>query len=513
MVWSPYGPVLARPELLPEALRELRYAAHDHSVAWLRVEPQMPCRSRAFAAARAAANATARRSPRVCAGSERGRPRDIQPAYTRWVGVHREPEQILAAMTGTDRNLWRRRRDKGITLASDSRPDAAEAVIGLQHRTARRRVQPAGRESYLRTAARSLGAAGGSTAYTSSRGQARVVSALLTYDSPPPDLRPLRHGHEHARAAPQPAAHRPGAARRRRAGSRDQQPALGLPVERSAHPWTGFSAFKRFLRRCGRGPGQHVGRSVSSPATRPTAPPAARPGRGRLCARAAPGRRPAASVPGWPAVHAAEGRPAGRSPASMSSSAPDHAARRGVRPGDSRPGGPVRPRAGYRCRAPLRRGQGVIPRVLGVPRPGVQSPRSASPAAAGLSSRVHRLRRALGRLPAADDVPRPAAPSCTERPAASRRWVHGQLRPRRPAGLPAVSPGIRARLNTVRLGGGPLLMKASPALMCWVVAHDHHGRVLQVALGLHVSTNPAAWVMERANTEVTWFWVSTSHES
>ena len=43
VVWyTPYGPVLAHPELLPEALRELRSAAREHSVAWLRVEPQVP---------------------------------------------------------------------------------------------------------------------------------------------------------------------------------------------------------------------------------------------------------------------------------------------------------------------------------------------------------------------------------------------------------------------------------------------------------------------------------------
>ena len=89
-VWyAPYGPVLAHPEVLPEALRELRTAAREHSVAWLRVEPQVPSPvGTPFAAAVQQQNATA---PSLGAAlralGARPAPRDIQPAYTRWVDL------------------------------------------------------------------------------------------------------------------------------------------------------------------------------------------------------------------------------------------------------------------------------------------------------------------------------------------------------------------------------------------------------------------------------------------
>ena len=314
VVWyTPYGPVLAHPELLPEALRELRYAARDHSVAWLRVEPQVSSPvGTAFAAAVQRQNATA---PAITAGlrrlGARPSPRDIQPAYTRWVDLTREPEQILAAMTGTNRNLWRRHRDKGITLASDSHPDAAEAVIELQHRTAGRKGFTAHSEDYLRTAARSLGATGNSTAYTSSV-DGTVVSALLTYDSPTTrifahsgmdaSMRKLRPNQPLIAQALLDAA--------------EQGLAIGdlfgiAPLSDPTHPWTGFSAFKRSFGGADVALGGTWDVPVSSP--RYTAYRAARrardeAGSARTRARETTGRIRAGLAGG---MHAAEGTPSG----------------------------------------------------------------------------------------------------------------------------------------------------------------------------------------------------------
>ncbi|MEV8158674.1 hypothetical protein [Kocuria salsicia] len=174
------GPALAHPELLPDAVRELRSAAREHSVAWLRVEPQVPSPvGTAFAAAVQRQNAT---TPAIAAGlhrlEARPAPRDIQPAYTRWVDLTREPEQTLAAMTRTSRNLWRRHGDKVIALASDSRPDAAEAVIELQHRTIGRKGFTAQSADYLRTAARRARDEAGSARTRAREASGRIRAGL-----------------------------------------------------------------------------------------------------------------------------------------------------------------------------------------------------------------------------------------------------------------------------------------------------------------------------------------------
>ena len=245
--YAPYGPVLEHPSLLPQALAALREAARDHGISWLRVEPQCPPRiGSAFADTVRRQNATA---ASLCAGlrslGARPAPRDIQPAFTRWVDLTRAPESILKDMTGTNRNLWRRHRDKGITLASSHRVEAAEEVVELLHRTAGRNGFTAQSGDYLRTAARSLGPTENCTAYTSTV-DGTVVSALLTYDSPTTRIfahsgmdagvRKLRPNQPLIAQAMLDAAEQGIAV----------ADLFGIaPPNDPNHPWTGFSAFKR----------------------------------------------------------------------------------------------------------------------------------------------------------------------------------------------------------------------------------------------------------------------------
>ena len=247
-VWyTPYGPVLTHLDALPDALSSLRSAAREHSAAWLRVEPQLPpVEGTGFSEAVHRQNAAA---PAIAAAVRtlggRPAPRNIQPAHTRWVDLTREPEDILRDMTGTNRNLWRRFQDKGISIASSTSVASASAVIELLQRTAGRKGFTAQSPEYLRAAARSLGASSHCTAYTSSVNGA-VVSALLTYDSP--TTRIFAHsGMDAAFRKMRPnqpliaQALLDAAGRGQRVGD-----LFGIaPVNDPSHPWTGFSAFKR----------------------------------------------------------------------------------------------------------------------------------------------------------------------------------------------------------------------------------------------------------------------------
>ncbi|MDO4919179.1 peptidoglycan bridge formation glycyltransferase FemA/FemB family protein [Kocuria sp.] len=247
-IWyAPYGPVLEHPSALPEALSSLGSAAREHGISWLRVEPQCPPRLGAtFSDTVRRQNATAASlSAGLRSLGARSAPRDIQPAFTRWVDLTRPPEEILKAMTGTNRNLWRRHRDKGITIASSHRADAAESVVELLHRTAGRNGFTAHSGDYLRAAARALGPTENCTAYTSTV-DGTVVSALLTYDSPTTRIfahsgmdaavRKLRPNQPLIAQAMLDAAERGLAV----------ADLFGIaPPNEPEHPWTGFSAFKR----------------------------------------------------------------------------------------------------------------------------------------------------------------------------------------------------------------------------------------------------------------------------
>lgn len=247
-IWyMPYGPVLEAPSMLPDVLRELSCRARQHGVAWLRIEPQCPA-DRGTELRRAVAHQTetgALMAGVLTAHGARRAPRDIQPARTRWVDLTRSSELILSAMTGTNRNLWRRHRDKGIEIARTTRPDGAEAVIDLLHRTASDRGFTPHDAAYLRAATRSLANDGAATTYTSTV-DGNVVSAVLVYDSPTTRLfahsgmdqryRKLRPNQPLIVQALLDAA--------------AQGQAVGdlfgvAPHEDPEHPWAGFSAFKR----------------------------------------------------------------------------------------------------------------------------------------------------------------------------------------------------------------------------------------------------------------------------
>lgn len=245
--YAPYGPVLSHPEALPDALTELRSAARAARIGWLRVEPQAAASSgEGFEDAVRRQNATAPvLAAALTAHGARPAPRDIQPAYTRWVDLTPEPGGILGAMTGTNRNLWRRHRDKGITLESSTHPSGADAVIELLHRTAGRRGFTAHGSDYLRTAARVLRETGSCTAYTSSV-DGTVVSALLTYDSP--TTRVFAHSGMDA-ALRKLRPNQPLIVQALLDAAAQGQHVADLFGVASAndpgHPWTGFSAFKR----------------------------------------------------------------------------------------------------------------------------------------------------------------------------------------------------------------------------------------------------------------------------
>lgn len=237
-IWYvPYGPVVEDVEALETAVKVLRDAASHEGVGWLRIEPVVADGTQPMSAPRV-------RSELLELGAHEA-PRDIQPRRTRWIDLTTDPERILAGMTGTNRNLWRRHRDKGLSIESSQDPEAVEELIALNHASAERKGFVAHDADYLRAVARSLMPADAGRVYMTFH-EGRVVASAFVYDSPStrifahagmrPEYRRMRPNQPMIAQAILDAAER---------GSSVADLFGIAPTDSPTHPWAGFTRFKR----------------------------------------------------------------------------------------------------------------------------------------------------------------------------------------------------------------------------------------------------------------------------
>ncbi|MCP3427106.1 peptidoglycan bridge formation glycyltransferase FemA/FemB family protein [Rothia sp. AR01] len=237
--YLPYGPVAEGPEQLAAALRSLREAARAAGAGWLRVEPILDVVRGPAAAGTGEASRVLGRSRAVAA------PRDIQPRRSRWIDVARSEEEILRDMTGTNRNLWRRHRDKDLSITASSDPGEVEVLIGLLEGSAQRNDFRAHDAGYLREAARTLLPRDAATVYVT-RHRGEPVCAMMVYDSPSTRIfahSAMKEGQRKLRPN-QPMVVQAILD----AAARGQEIAdlFGIaPTDDPEHPWAGFSGFKR----------------------------------------------------------------------------------------------------------------------------------------------------------------------------------------------------------------------------------------------------------------------------
>ena len=237
--YVPYGPVAEGPAQLAAALRSLREAAREAGAGWLRVEPILDVVRGPAAMGPGEASQVLGRSRAVAA------PRDIQPRRSRWIDVSRSEEEILKDMTGTNRNLWRRHRDKDLSITVSSDPEEVEVLIDLLELSAQRNGFRAHDAGYLREAARTLLPRGAAAVYVT-RHRGEPVCALMVYDSPSTRIfahsamkdgqRKLRPNQPMVVQAVLDAADR----------GQEIADLFGIaPTDSPEHPWAGFSDFKR----------------------------------------------------------------------------------------------------------------------------------------------------------------------------------------------------------------------------------------------------------------------------
>ena len=237
-IWYlPYGPVANDVVALEVALTSLGEAAKKARVAWVRIEPMVSDGSEQM-------RAPGLRSELLELGA-REAPRDIQPRRSRWLDLTQGEDAILAAMTGTNRNLWRRHQDKGLSIECSRDPGDVEELISLNRAGAERKGFVAHDADYLRTVARTLLTRDSGRVYLT-RYEGQVVASAFVYDSAStrifahagmkPEFRKLRPNQPMIAQAVLDAAER---------GAKIADLFGIAPTDSPHHPWAGFTQFKR----------------------------------------------------------------------------------------------------------------------------------------------------------------------------------------------------------------------------------------------------------------------------
>lgn len=240
-LYCPYGPVCEDDAALARAVAALREHAAERGAWWLRVEP-MPagCGMEPDHDVRVARLTQALPGLGMVPALH-----SYQPSRTRMVDLRCPRQEILLGMTGSNRTSWRTAHKRGVHYELTRDPEAIEELVTLLRQAAPEQDFMPRSADYLRRLAQTLMPLDAATLYVS-RHEGEALSAVLVVDD------------EHQRMY----AHAAMPARNRRlrphqgliiqamldAQERGQRCAdlFGIaPTDDPAHPWAGFTAFKR----------------------------------------------------------------------------------------------------------------------------------------------------------------------------------------------------------------------------------------------------------------------------
>ncbi|WP_051687787.1 lipid II:glycine glycyltransferase FemX [Curtobacterium sp. S6] len=237
-LYVPYGPLCASEQALQAALRAVHGLGRRIGAWWVRVEPRNFERSaEGFDAERWSETLTRQRYRKA--------PRDHQPANTRLIDLGAGEREIVAAMSGSNRTIYRNHSKKGLEVKTSRDPRDIEILTRFLEESARDQgIVPRSAE-YLRSLAVSMMPSGAATLYSTWKEQ-DPLCATLVYDSPSQRLfahaaMPARH----RRLRPNQPLISTALVDAARAGQRTADLFGIAPKDQPNHPWAGFSAFKR----------------------------------------------------------------------------------------------------------------------------------------------------------------------------------------------------------------------------------------------------------------------------
>ena len=238
-LYVPYGPVCDDADALPAALEAVTAFARECSAWWVRVEP------RPHAVASGEQPLAEPWGERLAHLGFSRAGHDHQPAHSRLIDLTQDEDAILADMTGSIRTIHRNHAKKGLEVRASRRPEDVAVLTRFLDDAARVKSIRARSHDYLTKVATSLMPEGAATLYSTWKDD-EPLCATLVYDSP--EQRLFAHAAmpvQHRKLRPNQPLITAALLDARRAGQLTAD-LFGLaPPDEPAHPWAGFSAFKR----------------------------------------------------------------------------------------------------------------------------------------------------------------------------------------------------------------------------------------------------------------------------
>lgn len=164
-LYTPYGPTLETPSLLPEALASLKEAARAHSATFVRIEPTLSISESVL-------------------GSLGLKPVDYQslnPSRTQIIDVTCSKDELLARMSQNSRNLTRNYSNKGISITVSKDPSDIHYLTDLLDKVASRNHIHTHTRSYFKAQAETLFPLGAACLYLA-RYDSQVIATALVFD-------------------------------------------------------------------------------------------------------------------------------------------------------------------------------------------------------------------------------------------------------------------------------------------------------------------------------------------
>jgi lipid II:glycine glycyltransferase (peptidoglycan interpeptide bridge formation enzyme) len=226
-LYCPYGPTVAEARHLKDAVAALTRHA-DQRVDFVRIEPCGPV--------------TARDCEEL--GLQRSH-RNVQPEHTWVADLTRSEHDLLAAMSPTNRNLYRTAAQKGLSRRESSDPGDIDVFLEMIHEVAERRMFTPHPDHYYRVMAQTLLPLGAAKIYLAEH-QGDPVNASIVFDSP--TTRYYVHAGSYARARKLHSGN-PFLATiilDGKAAGKQSFDFFGVaPPGQPDHPWAGLTSFKQ----------------------------------------------------------------------------------------------------------------------------------------------------------------------------------------------------------------------------------------------------------------------------
>ncbi|HMI09071.1 MAG TPA: peptidoglycan bridge formation glycyltransferase FemA/FemB family protein [Candidatus Saccharimonadales bacterium] len=228
-LYCPYGPYAESEKAFESALASLKAQAAKHHVTFLRIEP-----TGAITADYLRKN-----------GFKHVTYNQLQPEHTQIIDLHPDEDQIIAAMDQNNRNLYRNYQKKGLLIRTSQNPNDISILTTLLHGVAKRNGIHTHSDSYFQAQAKALFPAGEAKLFYVTY-EDKPIAASVVFD----DAATRYYVH----------AGSDDAYRKLSAGTallaymiidakRNGQTNFDLygiaPNDDPAHPWAGFTKFKK----------------------------------------------------------------------------------------------------------------------------------------------------------------------------------------------------------------------------------------------------------------------------